>query len=431
MSLKNLSNAITELSQTNSSSAKIEILKNYSDIKEYLYYTYYTHLQYYVTSTNIEKVRNNIVIKKFEGSLFDLLKKLSNRELTGHEAISYIEGFIQDQEEYRELIYNIIDRNLKVRIDSKLINKAFPDLIPEFSVVLAKNYDDYIKKVDFKKDQWYSSRKLDGIRLITIIENGNISFYSRTGNQNYNLNVLENEIRKYNIQNDLVLDGELCIVDEQGNENFKGIQSLFTRKDYQIQNPVYMIFDLIRINDFYKTSGEESFSQRQHNLENFINIFSQSKYIKKVEQKIINSLEELKKEKEAAVNQGWEGLILRKNIGYEGKRTNALLKVKNFLDAEFTVKALEYGPYRIIDSKTGLEKTIETLTNVIIEYKGNHVSVGSGFSLEQRAYFYINPGELVGSEITVQYFEETKDKNGKPSLRFPTVKAVYNGKRKT
>ena len=69
------------------------------------------------------------------------------------------------------------------------------------------------------------------------------------------------------------------------------------------------------------------------------------------------------------------------------------------------------------------------LKNVIIEHKGNRVQVGSGFSHEQRRHYFKNPNEILGKQITVQYFEETTNKNGTHSLRFPVIKAVYDGVR--
>ena len=38
-------------------------------------------------------------------------------------------------------------------------------------------------------------------------------------------------------------------------------------------------------------------------------------------------------------------------------------------------------------------------------------------------------GSIVGKTITVQYFEETKNQEGGISLRFPTVKHIYETKR--
>ena len=51
--------------------------------------------------------------------------------------------------------------------------------------------------------------------------------------------------------------------------------------------------------------------------------------------------------------------------------------------------------------------------------------VGSGFTIEQRQYFYRNPDAILNKQITVQYFEETKNQDGGISLRFPTFKVLH------
>ena len=127
-----------------------------------------------------------------------------------------------------------------------------------------------------------------------------------------------------------------------------------------------------------------------------------------------------------AQDQGWEGIMIRNDVSYEGKRTKNLLKVKKMHDHEYRVKRIETGPFRVIDQETGLEKTVNTMTNVVIEHRGNEVSVGSGFTLAERGHYYTNPDDIVGHQITVQYFEETQDKEGNYSLRFPVVKFVFD-----
>ena len=88
---------------------------------------------------------------------------------------------------------------------------------------------------------------------------------------------------------------------------------------------------------------------------------------------------------------------------------------------------LDFGEHRIIEK--GKEVKQRLLSQVFIEHKGNRVAVGSGFSKEQRKYYKENPAELVGKTITVQYFEETINDEGIPSLRFPVVKHIYENGR--
>ena len=48
---------------------------------------------------------------------------------------------------------------------------------------------------------------------------------------------------------------------------------------------------------------------------------------------------------------------------------------------------------------------------------------------EQRIQYEANPNLIIGKTITVQYFEESKNQQGELSLRFPTVKHVYENGR--
>ena len=47
-----------------------------------------------------------------------------------------------------------------------------------------------------------------------------------------------------------VFDGEICLIDENGDEDFQGIMKQLRRKDHQIENPAYMIFDMLHKPEF-------------------------------------------------------------------------------------------------------------------------------------------------------------------------------------
>ena len=119
--------------------------------------------------------------------------------------------------------------------------------------------------------------------------------------------------------------------------------------------------------------------------------------------------------------------MLRKDSEYEGKRSKNLLKCKKFFDAEYKVLDIDFDDHRVI--RNGREVVMPMLANVIIEHKGYKVAVGSGWSQEQRIKYQANPEQLLGKTITVQYFEETENQDGGISLRFPTVKHVYENGR--
>lgn len=430
--LRNLKRLVLELNQTNSSNDKKKVLKKHPECKKILYYTYNPFRQFYLTSDNLKK-NANLVEEPNNLDLYELLDTLAEREISGHQAIAVTNGFIKQNPAYADLILRIIDRNLKTRADAKLINKVWPGLIPSFDVALAQKFDDQVDKVDFKRDDWYASRKLDGVRVITIINNDGIKFFSRKGKEFHTLDVVKKELEQFGTtwaRGGLVLDGEMCIVDENGNEDFTSMIKLIRRKDFTVPNPKYKIFDMMVEEVFESTNAQlnTKLSKRINAINAMIKtgVFD-GRILDPVEQIPIKSKQHLAAMTKEAVDAGWEGLIIRKDTIYEGKRTNNMLKVKKFHDAEYTVKNVVMGPIRYIEN--GKEKEEEMLSAIEIEHRGYKVSVGSGFSMEERKHYYKHPEELIGTEVTVVYFEETTNKQGGISLRFPTVKAIYKEKR--
>ena len=428
---------VDELNSSNSTLDKTATLQKpeYDDefVKQVIRATYNPFKQYYVTSKNLKK--RSDLISPNDLDLFDLLDKLSSRTLTGHDALATVNGFIANHLGYEQLLYNIFDRNLKTRTSDKIINKVFKNLVPTFDVVLAKKFEEHMKKVKFNEINWWASRKLDGLRCICIIdEAGSVEFRSRSGKPFHTLDLVKAEVEKLNLKS-TVFDGEICIVREDGSEDFAAIQSEYNRKDYTIPNPRYKIFDQLTLEEFSAKKGTVTLGDRIAILSDTLSPawIKETNILSFVEQTVVLDDDHLEELREKARKLGWEGIMIRMDIPYEGKRSDKLLKCKLFVDDEFVVKGTINKLQRIIerdeDGKT-FEVEEDLLSKVVIEYKGEEVGVGSGFTLEQRRRYYNDPSLIIGKEITVQYFEESADKTGKVSLRFPTVKAVWEeGKR--
>ena len=119
--------------------------------------------------------------------------------------------------------------------------------------------------------------------------------------------------------------------------------------------------------------------------------------------------------------------MIRKNTGYKGKRSKDILKVKQMHDAEYVVQSCDFDKHRVI--RDGKEVMMPMLAQIYITHKGNEVAVGSGFTQEQRIRYQKYPNEIIGKTVTVQYFEESQNKSGLYSLRFPVLKHIYEGER--
>lgn len=437
------------INQTNSSKEKLQRLDGWYNalnitenekqwIRWALLNTYSPYIKFGVTSEQVKKwVTNQSSLSIFSDELdvMQLLEHLANRSLTGHNALEAIYNTICNQpENCREILYNILDKNLKIRMDAKSINKVIPDLIPIFEVSLCNVYFERQHKVDFLKDMWLASRKLDGCRCITIIDHkGDIRFFSRQGKEFFTLDKIGTQLQRLEMKN-TVFDGEMCIVDSMGNENFKAITKEITRKDHTIQNPKYKVFDMMTLDEFEARHTNRKFFDRYTELLDWSLKYEDAcaeaggpRLIQVVEMVAVENQQHFENLFDEAKAKGWEGLVIRKNDTTICKRSDSMLKVKAFKDAEYVVEDVEFGPFRVI--KDGKEVEEEVMTNAYITHKGNRVSVGSGWSLEQRRQYKEHPEELIGKTITVQYFEETTDKDGNISLRFPTCKFVYENGR--
>jgi len=429
--LKNLGVMVEELSNTTSNNTKKEILEKHGkacpELLKLMEYIYSDYKKYYVTSKNCKK-NGELCIKSAYTDMFQLLDNLDNRSITGHIALSHVNGFVSDHSEYADLIWRIIDRDMKCRVSTSLINKVFPNTIPVFKVALADSYKPGI--VNFEDEMWLCSRKLDGVRCLAIVEDGDVKFYSRGGNEFLTLDNVKKDILKLNLNN-VVLDGELCIVDEDGNEDFQSVMKEINRKNHTISNPLFQVFDFLTLDEFNSQNGEIELGMRLTFLRAALSSDSYKgkpvEHLKVLEQLWVKDSDSFQVMFDEASKNKWEGLMLRKNVGYEGKRSKNLLKVKKFYDAEYIVKGIEFGDVRYI--KEGVEVEEEMVSNITIEHKGNEVGVGSGFSMDERIKYFKNPELLMGKTVTIQYFEESKNKDGEHSLRFPVIKHVYQSGR--
>ncbi|KAI7862949.1 hypothetical protein BDF14DRAFT_1959449 [Spinellus fusiger] len=404
-----------------------------------------------LTHLNKERRTEQETPKSYE--LLDLLDLISSRTLASKELIRVIAHFYRENcttEKRQHIFLQILDRNLRMGVASKSVSRLLTlandesdvghqQLLKDPIMNVALAYSSPAEKeaelwnaVSSNKDaEWSISRKYDGVRCIAVVINTGhghrLKFYSRTGKVFTSLEKLEASIRNRLSPEDssFVLDGEVCVYDEGSDkENFLKSLSEIRKQNTPMPDPVYEVFDRIEVNDFIRGVGEEIHSVRQKRLAKFLG--SPQKNIRQVEQTKLDSIKVLSDWKQLAVARGWEGLILRKNITYEGKRSRNMLKIKEWEDAEYTVVDVHKGIMRL--STTREEALV--MTNITISHKNNIVSVGSGFSVQQRIEYGDDPSKLIGRKVTVRYFQESGE-GGSKSLRFPSIKAIHQEERDT
>lgn len=155
------------------------------------------------------------------------------------------------------------------------------------------------------------------------------------------------------------------------------------------------------------------FSVRSKKLENLLTQLSSS-YIVFVPTYLINSDHELIQRYEEFIDAGFEGLMVRTDTVYEFKRTDALLKFKEFQDAEFIAVDVVEGE----GNRKGTLACIWFLNEDGHRFKGDMTGTRA-FNRQ----LWSEREKIPGTRWTVKFFNRTPDKN---IPRFPKVKAQRN-----
>ena len=427
--LKVIWDFVNEMKSTTKTNDKRDILEKVDNpvIKKALLYTLNPYWKYHVTPKNCEK-HSDLVECSFT-NLWELLDALTARVITGHDAIAAVNGMINLYPDYEELIFSIINKNLKIRASANMVNKVWDSFIPSFDVSLGHPFQD--KRACWKTERWYGSRKLDGVRCVMIYNHkeNTVKAYSREGHEFFTVDRVKDDILKLGLTEDWVFDGELCIIDETGLENFPAMMKEIKKKDHTIENPSYVLFDCLTKKEFDDRVSETLFSERiEHLRNNILGGAVEVGTLKMLNQEIIKGEDHITEMISNANDMGFEGIIVRKDTTYQGKRSYDLMKIKTFIDEEFRVVSIESDVQRFVENGVEIEEVAMAKANV--QYKNNIVGVGSGWTKEQRRLYHATPELLIGRVLTVQHFgESVSSATQLPSLRHPVVKHVWGFER--
>lgn len=369
-----------------------------------------------------------------------LLGRLAARELTGNAAVEAIKNCLSQQpENVQQLLLRVLDRDLGLGVGWRVYREEVLGIKGAFKVALAQHLEK-VKGVDPVDGTWFASRKCDGLRLITILnEDGSVTFKSRQDKEFKTLENLKPAVKRFcaGLTGAWVLDGELCKVDADGDEDFKAICKEARRKDFSVDECCYQVFDIITYDEFCEGKSKDILSKRFERLNQlhtkYIEEPHEKCWIKPLWQERLTSQADFDRWSAMVEKGGWEGFMIRKDIIYNtytsrDGRTKELLKIKKFDDAEYVVEGVETGTMTTSLPGEGL-KTFEGVTALLITHKGYRVHVGAGLTRDQRISWFKDPSLIVGKTITVKYFEETTNAQGGISLRFPTLKFVYENGR--
>lgn len=328
------------------------------------------------------------------------------------------QGFLMLQDEADKWFYEgMITKSLKIGCDKRTVNKVIPNLIFEWKVQLGSPQD----KLKLKKgEKFFLSQKLNGIRCS--YKDGKLM--SRQGKEFVGLHHIIKDIDDLNLEN-YFIDGELIrnnIDNIDDNENFRLTASIVNSDAVEKPEIQLVIFDMFPVESIADDKSTEKYSVRKQRMLDMKKIFDQ-KHITSMD--VVEMLyegtddSEIMKWLEYAESQGWEGCMLNKNTPYEFKRTTNLIKIKKFHSCDLMITGYIEGQ----------GKYEGVLGSLVVDYKGNRLEIGSGFSDAERKEFWQNREDMIGRVMQIKYKDVSKNsKTGLESLQFATYECIRTDK---
>ena len=388
-----------------------------------------------------EKSENEVLSAQgCEWKIFkELADKLIARELTGHAARDAIELVMSTAtaEQWNGFYRRILIKDLRCGVSEKTVNKVAKRfnakgqtkyVIPTFTCALAHDSANHEKKMSGKKQ---IEVKLDGVRVITIIQGDKVEMFSRNGKQFHNFEHIIAEIKEVLKEKpapyDIVLDGEVM------SANFQDLMKQVHRKSGgNADDAVLHLFDTIPLADFKQGGWDKPQSFRSLITKHWVEENQEVlKHVQALEWEDVD-LDTPEGEKrfvelnKTAVDGGYEGVMIKDvEAPYECKRTHAWLKAKPFIEVTLEVMDVEIGTGR----NEGRLGAFVCAGND--DGKDIKVNCGSGFSDSQRDSFWTDRSSIVGQLVEVRADAITQNQDGTYSLRFPRFKTFreYKGEK--
>jgi DNA ligase 1 len=383
------------------------------------YNPYYTfHVKQVPESSGIEHAENPWPV------FWGLLEGLRTRSFSGHRARDAILETMKrfDSVEWNNLCRRVITKDLRCGISEKTLNKVLGRTewkIPVFACQLAQDSTDQPKKLKGIKRL---ECKLDGVRVLAVVQGTDVTLYSRNGKQFENFPQIAQAIednRKaltvpYHTSYSYVLDGEIV------GESFQKLMKQAHRKsDAVTDGMVYHVFDIIPLDSFV----EGHYNAQQHKRIEMLERV-RAKLPADGPLQIMNGLDVdldtaeghdiMQRYAEAAVAGGFEGIMIKSmDAPYLCKRTDSWMKWKPTITVDLKIVGFEQGTGRNADR----------LGAIICEGddNGRHicVNVGSGLSDGDRDEYWRSRDLLLGHLVEIQADAVTQNQDGSYSLRFP------------
>lgn len=407
MKVSDILNKIKSAKGTNEKKRQLKVHKENSLLRSAIKYGLDPFTPFNVVK--VPKVKDRKTVKEEAETwlgFFEILNSLTTRTVTGNAAIDLVYSHFETVSREDEVwMRKILKKHLSIGVSIKSVNKVWPSFIKTFDVSLAQKFD--MKRISNRLDIVVEP-KLDGIRCFSIVEDGHVKMYARSGKLITNF--------EDTIAPELLKMGDGCYDGELMGQDFISLMRQAYRKDDVDSTGTYLsLFDYVPLEEWKIRKSEMTCT---HRFEKLLGLFESNnvnlervKPIKRVT--TIADYAEIKRLHDTFVQEGYEGAMVKMGEApYKFGRGWEVMKLKAFHDVDLPILQLLEG--------TG--KNSGKLGSVVVSYNGVNVQVGSGFSDELREDIWTDKESFIDRIIEIRYQEVTPD----GSLRFPTFVCFRN-----
>jgi hypothetical protein len=440
MTIKEIFDEIANESGTN---AKMDILAKYKDnevLRRVLYLANSKRVKFYIKQIP-EYQKDSLPFPNPLDWALGRLKALSSREKTGNEGIQLLKRILESlsaNDAY--IIERIIDKDCKIGMGTRNMNKVIPDLIEKTGYMGCKPYSrELIEKV-LEKGPCYSQEKMDGRFVNIVIQGGEVMMESRQGEPT----ILENPYFLFELEQmkDCVINAELTMEGLPRYESNGIVSSLITiatkksegvdvSKDIKKLEAKHLPYgealglirvtawDILTIDEYFTRKCKRKYKERLDDLNTTVKGY---KTVSVVETRVVHTLEEVMSHFEEVVGRDGEGTVVKSMDGvWADTKPSYQIKVKKEINMDLKVIGFNYG--------TKGTKNEFLISSINVESEDGLLKTKpQGINEDDMEYITNNQDKLIGKIIEMKCSGLSQNSKGEYSTLHPVFKMFRTDK---
>lgn len=448
MTIKNIFDEIANESGTNE---KMNILAKYKDnelLKKVLYMANSKRVKFYIKQIpEYDRMDINTIIlpnglERFiiplKNGLFGL-ELLCRREVTGHDAINYLKNILTlSKPDDAYIIERIIEKDCKIGMGTRNINKVFPNLIEKTGYMGCQPYSKELIVKLLAKGKAYSQEKMDGRFVNVVIQGGEVMNESRQGEPT----ILDNpkfmtelaQLKDCVLNAELTMEGlpryvsngiissliTIATKQANGEDATKDINKL-EAKHIPYREALDLIrvtaWDILTIDEYFTRKCKRPYHERFDELNSVLNGF---KTLSVVETRIVSTLEEVMQHFEEVLKRNGEGTVVKSMDGvWADTKPSYQIKVKKEINLDLRIIGFNYG--------TG--KNAKLISSLNVESEDGLLKTSpTGITEEDMEYITANQDMLMNKILEIKCSGISVDSKGNYSVLHPVYKLIRTDK---